>query len=287
MGPLARIKALDNNLWLWAKVRTNAWVDRLGAPRSVAAAPHRFDELACYCSFIGYPRSGHSLVASILDAHPEAMFAHRLDALRYFAVSPPEVVLHMIMRNAERFASSGRRLTAYAYPIDGQWQGRTRTLRVIGDQEAKWTTIRLSADPHLLRKVTDRYRARLRFVHVIRNPFDNITTLATRTQRPLAQAAKDYFRLCDRVSLIKAAHGSDVLDVYHEDMIANPGAQIERLCGFVGLDAPPEYVKAASALIYDAPHRTRHSRAWTRDLIDRVTERATGFGHLSRYSFAN
>jgi hypothetical protein len=287
VGPLARIKALDNNLWLWAKVRTNALVDRLGAPGSLAAEPARFDDLACYCSFIGYPRSGHSLVASILDAHPEAVFAHRLDALRYFAVSPPEVVLQMIVRNAERFASNGRRLTAYSYPVAGQWQGRSRRLRVIGDQEAKWTTIRLSADPHLLRKVTDRYPARLRFVHVVRNPFDNIATLATRTQRPLAHAAKDYFRLCDGVRRIKAVHGGDVLDVYHEDMIANPPGQIARLCDFVGLDASPEYVAAASALIHEAPNRTRHSRAWTSDLIEGVTARAAGFNHLSRYSFSN
>lgn len=287
MGPIARIKALDNNLWLWAKVRSQAWLDRLGAPGRLAAEPARFDDVACYCSFIGYPRSGHSLVASILDAHPEAVLSHRLDALRYLAGSPPEVVFQMIVRNAERFASNGRRLTAYSYPVAGQWQGRARKLRVVGDQEAKWTTIRLSADPHLLRKITDRYPARLRFIHVVRNPFDNIATLANRTQRPLAHAAKDYFRLCAGVRRIKAVHGDDVLDVHHEDVIADPPTQIARLCGFVGLDASPDYVAAASALVHGSPNRSRHSRAWTSDLVEGVSARAARIDHLSRYSFQN
>ena len=30
-----------------------------------------FDDLKTYCMFLGYPRSGHSLIGALLDAHPD------------------------------------------------------------------------------------------------------------------------------------------------------------------------------------------------------------------------
>jgi len=33
--------------------------------------------------FVGYPRSGHSVIGSLLNAHPDMVVAHELNALRY------------------------------------------------------------------------------------------------------------------------------------------------------------------------------------------------------------
>ncbi|MGH1560273.1 hypothetical protein ACRAWD_26840 [Caulobacter segnis] len=64
---------------------------------------------------------------------------------------------------------------------------------MIGDQEAKWATLRLSRDPELLARARFRHPPRLAFIHVVRNPFDNIATLANRTQSALEPAAETYF----------------------------------------------------------------------------------------------
>ena len=42
-----------------------------------------FANIEKYCMFVGYPKSEHSLVGSLLDAHPNIVIAHELDALRY------------------------------------------------------------------------------------------------------------------------------------------------------------------------------------------------------------
>ena len=42
-----------------------------------------FETIQLYCMFVGYPRSGHSLVGTLLDAHPDIVIAHELDALRH------------------------------------------------------------------------------------------------------------------------------------------------------------------------------------------------------------
>ena len=44
-----------------------------------------FKTVEKYCMFIGYPRSGHSLIGALLDAHPNIIIAHELNDLRYFA----------------------------------------------------------------------------------------------------------------------------------------------------------------------------------------------------------
>ena len=41
------------------------------------------DGVETYCMFIGYLRSGHRLIASLLDAHPNAIATHELDALKF------------------------------------------------------------------------------------------------------------------------------------------------------------------------------------------------------------
>ncbi len=43
-----------------------------------------FQTVKKYCMFVEYPRSGRSLVGSLLDAYPHIIMAHELNALRYF-----------------------------------------------------------------------------------------------------------------------------------------------------------------------------------------------------------
>ena len=43
-----------------------------------------FESVEKYCMFVGYPRSGHSLVGSLLDAHPNMIIANELNALDLF-----------------------------------------------------------------------------------------------------------------------------------------------------------------------------------------------------------
>ena len=51
----------------------------------LGALRHRrdFRELASYCFFVGHPRSGHSIVGGLLDAHPDVVIAHEQGSLKY------------------------------------------------------------------------------------------------------------------------------------------------------------------------------------------------------------
>lgn len=73
----------------------------------VLTASH-FEEVEAYCMFLGYARSGHSLLGSLLDAHPDVVIAHELDALRYLRGAFGRAqVYSLILQNARRFADGG------------------------------------------------------------------------------------------------------------------------------------------------------------------------------------
>ncbi len=43
--------------------------------------PRTFKEVKYFVQFMSFPRSGHSLIGSILDAHPQAIISHELNSM--------------------------------------------------------------------------------------------------------------------------------------------------------------------------------------------------------------
>ena len=91
--------------------------------------------------FIGYPRSSHSLVAAILDAHPEIIIANEYHVLRTWEEkfrSSKEVersfkkyqLFYDLHELSVRDATFGLRANnslldfMYSYQVPGLWQGR-------------------------------------------------------------------------------------------------------------------------------------------------------------------
>lgn len=104
--------------------------------------------------FIGYPRSGHSLVGSLLDAHQHAIVAQELDALRFVEAGFGRYQLYqLLLDNFRRFAWRGREWTGYACEVSNQWQGRFDELHVIGYKKCGRSTLRLAEDPGLLHRL--------------------------------------------------------------------------------------------------------------------------------------
>ncbi|MDQ4062826.1 MAG: sulfotransferase, partial [Actinomycetota bacterium] len=80
-----------------------------------------FESVGTYCMFIGYPRSGHSLVGSLLDAHPQTIIAHELDALKLVEAGFDKLQLYqLLLDNSRRFARGGREWTGYDYEVPHQ-----------------------------------------------------------------------------------------------------------------------------------------------------------------------
>lgn len=252
-----------------------------------------FEEVQSCCLFLGHARSGHSIVGALLDAHPDAVVPDEVDALRYvLAGFSREQLFHVMLDRAERLAAkgrtkNGREQRTYSYQVPGQWQGRYRTIRLIGETKAGITTQRLTLEPELL----DRLRAfmapiHLRFLHVVRNPFDNISTLMIRGSRTFENATEAYFRNCGSLeALHRRLTDEEQLVVRQEGLIEEPIETLVEICNFVGLTPTPDYLAACASILYASPARSRYKVEWSDGMIETVQAQIDGYGFLDGYRY--
>ena len=138
-------KALDPPLLAWAYLASYC------KGRENRRFIDGIDGVETYCMFIRYLRSGHSLIASLLDAHPNAIATHELDASKFVGARfGKHQIYELLLDNVRRFAPRGGEWNSYAYEVFQQWQGRFDELRVIGDKKGGYSTLRLAENPDLL-----------------------------------------------------------------------------------------------------------------------------------------
>lgn len=255
----------------------------------------QFSSLHTYCMFIGYQRSGHSLIGALLDAHPEMVIAHELNALEFLRKGySRKQVFHLLLQQSKAFYQAGNEWMGYSYRVEGQWQGRYRELKVIGDKRGGTSSKILNENPELLDKIHS-FCSNLRLLHVIRNPFDNITTMIKRREakRNMIFSSKDlhrkidhYFYKTTEIAKLKAENPTNILDIYVEEFIDNPESELARICKFLGVGIDQDYIRNSASIVFKQNRKSRHKvDLWTPENIELVQKRIDTFDFLERYSF--
>jgi hypothetical protein len=135
--------------------------------------------LQTFLLFFGYPRSGHSLVASLLDAHPDAAVANEFDAIKaYRKGETRENLLRKLVSISTAYKMVGRCQAGYHYVVPGVAArpfGPGRKLRVIGDKLAGVTSRKQLTRAELL-DFQHYVGLTVSLVHVVRNPFDMVAS---------------------------------------------------------------------------------------------------------------
>jgi hypothetical protein len=253
---------------------------------------HDLEHVRSYCLFLGHARSGHSIVGALLDAHPEIVISDELDALDYLrrGFGREQLLYGSLAVSAHQARGqrrkAGRGGVTYSYFVPGQWQGRYQRLRVVGDSQAGWTTRRLARHPGLLSSLEAKMApTELRFIHVIRNPWDNIATMMIRGGRTFEDAFDQYFANCERLpSLSERIGPSRILRLRHEDVIKTPTKSLAAACRFLGVEPNREYLDACAGILYSRPSRSRDFVDWTPRQVGLIDEQVERFDFLAGYS---
>jgi hypothetical protein len=256
----------------------------------------RYRDLKCFLIFVGYPRSGHTLIAALLDAHPNIMVSIEWAALSHLRMGyRKNGMLYAIEKHSRLFTEKLSNVwTGYAYRVEGQWQGRSDKILVMGDKLAGQTSKILREDPELLDELKQLVGIEIKIIHVIRNPFDTITTIAHRalekTKDPLTEPdlpgfSEKYFKRAEVVNAMKTEGEYPIFDLYHEDFIRDPGGILAELMGFLGLGHNEKYIRSCSEIVYTSPHQRRREYQWPDDLKNAVQEQINKYDFLSRYNF--
>jgi hypothetical protein len=225
----------------------------------------------------------------LINAHRDAVIAHELHALRYLLYPIPRAVLYGLIVDRDRwFEERGGRWAGYDYRVENQWQGRWETLKVIGDKKGGQTTSLLTDHPETLGRLRRTVGVPVRFLWVIRNPYDNI---ATKYLRPIKRSMEEwtelYFRnVLTAERLVRSELDSDeVLIMRIEDFIEAPGQGLIAACDFLGLDATTEYVETCSSIVFSNPSRTRDKIEWTPRVLERIQSGIEHSSYLKGYTF--
>jgi hypothetical protein len=243
-----------------------------------------FKDVRTHVLFIGHGRSGSSLVGSLLNAHRHALISHELNELHFIKRRFTGLQLNWLLYAQERaFDKAGRAWTGYDYRVEGQWQGRCEKLLVIGDKHAGGATRLLGQRPDFLDRLRRTVGVPVKMVHVVRHPLDNIATLHRRQELSLEAAAKLYFEHSATNDRLLRENPRDVLTLHLEDVIGRPRPELTRLCRFLELDAPADYLQDCAAAIFAEPRQTRDLVDWPRELVAEVLRECRGLAFLHRY----
>ena len=271
-------------------IRKNLDLARLYATSLLQSRRHTeaFRNMRLYCMFVGYPRTGHSLIGSLLDAHPNIVIAHELDALKLFQRGfSRRQVFHLLLENSRKMAAAGRAHSGYSYEVPGQWQGRFETLQVLGDKKGATSAMRFYLDGGLLEIVKDKIATELKFVHVIRNPYDVLATMTRRSARKTFDTHVDvFFKLCSSIEKLKnQLRPAQMFDVRLESFIEDPKPHLERLCSFLGVKANSRYLDDCASIVFKSPKKSRFDITWNDESLDTISERMKAFSFLSGYVY--
>ena len=150
--------------------------------------------------FVGYPRSGHSIIGSILDAHPNVVVAHEYNLFEKL----PLIIAHNSTRGQTNSTEAVKQLfnqlyqnsydnvflngtrsenkkKGYNLTLYGTWQGHYKDqILVIGDKKGGGSA-RLYAQnstefQRIYKKLLEMIQIPVVIVHCVRNPFDIIST---------------------------------------------------------------------------------------------------------------
>jgi len=247
-----------------------------------------FRDVERFFFLVGYTRSGSTLVGSLLNAHPEMVIAHETDALRYIRTGITRNTFYaMLLQRDRQFAAIDRSYHGFEYSVPGGDQGRFTSLRVLGDKHAGRATRRIRDDPGVLERLRSLVGVPIRVLHLVRNPFDNIASIARNRDLPLSSAIDIYKMLGDAVDQIaKLLNADELLEIRYEQIIADPTVTLHDVCRFIGVDATAGYLSMCATLIDESGRRGRDRVSWSPKELSAVEGLIAARSSLQGYSFA-
>ncbi|MHA1293713.1 MAG: sulfotransferase [Promethearchaeota archaeon] len=233
-----------------------------------------FKDVKYFVIFVCNPRSGHSLVGSLLDAHPNMVISHELNVLPYLKFSDYNYykIYSMILYNSYKMASSANRYqTGYNYNVPYEYAGRYKTLKVIGDKKGEGSSKYFRRNPNFINELLKIFGKKLKIINVIRNPYDNISAISFRNNLSIKQSINRYFNNIEVFNRIRKIMPEDqVIFINHEALIENPKKILSKLCHFLDLDAPTDYLEACSQIIFKKPHSRKEQEKWEEEDIKKI-----------------
>jgi hypothetical protein len=257
---------------------------------------NNLDNIKYFIVFIGYARSGHSIFGSLIDAHKNAAVSHEIRTVDLVIDGQnQDHIIQKIINNTQAYGEHGRlqvnkkagKTDSYDYTVPNEWQGKFENLAIIGDKSGGLTTRRIHSNFDVLKKIQNTIKYPIKWIHVVRNPFDIITTGCKRKGSKLSDKNIKTFNARCKINkkIIDAVGAENVLTIKHEHLIDNARSALVEICNFLELDPYESFLVNAASIVYNKPHKSRHSIKWSKEHINNLQKVIDRFEFLNGYSY--
>ncbi|XP_078358025.1 uncharacterized protein LOC144642811 [Oculina patagonica] len=270
--------------------------------------------------FVGYSRSRHTLLASLLDGHPHMIVANERNLfyrLRHGGEFKRSELFDLLVQGSKGFLKGGKGMvmsgnlqntTHFGFWMKGYWQGAyDKYIEVIGDKTA-WLTsgvFRSTPKDELTRVVDDtekKYGVKVKFIHLIRNPFDIISTITLRNTKQeggrfgdhskkvddpklLEHSMERFFRWAEGSAIAREVLGDRLLDVNGLELVTNPVESMSKICKFIEITCPDDFLQACVKVVDPTPSITRNYVVWSKEHMDKMYSEIEQYPFLAHYTF--
>ena len=227
--------------------------------------------------FVGHAHSGHSLIGSLLDAHPDIAISNHVNIpnllLKHNLAKNEiyKILLYISMQNKKPLSWKN---TEYSYKQDKSFQGKTQNPIILGDKQGGASTRILMNNPLLLNKLLGVFSDKLKVIFVHRNVFDNIAAFSYYMEEELSQKHIDrYFKNLEEVYKIKESiNKRNWFSLCHEKFISSPVEHLAKLYKFLEIK-PDCNVENLTKLVNKKPKTRKENINWTKDQINHINNR--------------
>ena len=278
------------------------------------------DGVETFLLFVGWPRSCHSIIGSMLDAHPNTVIAHeyglfqRMNKDKGLSLNRSQLYNELYKNAYMSLTTEGPRDSrndrrGYTLNVDGSWQGRFTSLRVIGDKSGGKTVMQYKLDSENFKRLYQQLAASvkvpIKVLQIIRNPLNIIATntlydsSSVRGTKTKATHMKKYgnFTVLNRsasviVDISKAVMrmipdlGLSPLEVHCEDLIADPAKTLSDICRFLDLECPADYLKMCVDKTFKTVSESRHTVDWDPNTLPLFIKELRTFPFFQRYNLS-
>ena len=314
----------DDSDYDWYDLSNTTDQDETELKQPVKLSQEVVNGIKKFVFFIGYPRSGHSIIGSMMDAHPNMVIAHEFMLFKKLSqgsqrsqLKNKTFLFNKLYWDSYKDAHRGWRSTSeqnkgYTLEINSPWQGTFEHLKVIGDKSGGVTVMNYMASPirfqqhyRFLQQTLDNIP--IHVIHVVRNPYDMIATCtlykaavkhdlhgskhkASETHKfntpTLLKSKAHQVRLfAGAVQRMIHTFHLNVLEVHAEELIRDPKLTIQRICGFLEVTCPEDYLQQCYDKTYKSVSRTRDTVSWSSAALAFVSDMIREYSFFRRYSF--
>ena len=309
------------------KTQQTRWSRHTSTPTSPWLSQADVEGVEKFVFFIGYPRSGHSIIGSMMDAHPNMVIAHEYflfqqwDTAERQKLKNKTYLFNVLYRDSIEDAVNPKGLRnvkdthkGYTLAVNSTWQGRFRQLKVIGDKSGGQTCLQWNLNAGNVRvyyrELLHTVRIPIHVLHVVRNPYDIIATNvlynapigaghqldtkypATEEKKydnpPLLKKMTTFvLALADAVTSMTKQLDLNLLQLHNRDFVKDTKRVMRRICDFVEVECTEEYLQGCYDKTKRVISRSRNLVVWTAEVHIMVEKAINMHAFFHEYSFSS